>query len=155
MSIIGFDPDLTVNCTSDRFFVYDRNNRVINKFKVKEPLSCLKKIVPIIKESRFRYAGGAVGYISYDAVRFWEHLPIKDKGQKHFPLLEFGIYTDGLLYDHAKNRAYYFYIGDKSRLQAIEEITRKTQINDTQPFSYSTPKSNLSRSQFIKIVNPC
>ena len=83
MSIIGFDPDLTVNCTSDKFFVYDRNNRLIYKFKVKEPLSCLKKIVPMIKETRFRYAGGAVGYISYDAVRFWEHLPIKGKGQKH------------------------------------------------------------------------
>jgi len=152
MSIIGFDPDLTVNCTSDRFFVYDRNNRLIDKFKVKEPLSFLKKIVPIIKECRFRYAGGAVGYISYDAVRFWEHLPIKGKGQKHFPLLEFGIYTDGLLYDHAENQAYYFHIGDKSRLRAIEEITSKTQINDPQPFSYSIPKSNLSRSQFIKIV---
>ena len=61
--------NLTVNCTSDRFFVYDRNNRLINKFKVKEPLSCLKKFLPIIKESRFRYAGGAVGYISYDAVQ--------------------------------------------------------------------------------------
>ena len=152
MSIIGFDPDLIVNCTSNRFFVYDRNNNLINKFKVNEPLSCLKKIVPIIKEGRFRYVGGAVGYISYDAVRFWEHLPIKDKGKKHFPLLEFGIYTDGLLYDHAKNQAYYFYIGDKCRLQALEEIARKAQINNTPPFSYSIPKSNLSRSQFTRIV---
>ena len=152
MSIIGFDPDLIVNCTSNRFFVYDRNNKLINKFKVNEPLSCLKKIVPIIKEGRFRYVGGAVGYISYDAIRFWEHLPIKGKGKKHFPLLEFGIYTDGLLYDHAKNQAYYFYIGDKCRLQALEEIARRTQINNTPPFSYSIPKSNLSRSQFTRIV---
>lgn len=155
MSIIGFDPDLTINCDFYNFSIYDRNNRLIKKFKVKEPLLCLKKIVPKLNESRFRYTGGAVGYISYDAVRFWEHLPIKgkSKGKKQFPLLEFGIYTDGLLYDHKENQAYYFYIGDKSRLPAIEEITHKTEINNAAAFSYSIPKSNLTKSQFTKIVN--
>jgi anthranilate synthase component I len=124
---------------------------MIAKHKVKEPLSCIKKILPKINKSQFRYIGGAVGYISYDAVRFWEDLPVEGKGK--LPLLEFGIYTDGLLYDNTENRTYYFNIGNKSRLDLIKEIVRITDININPSFFYSIPKSNLTKSQFIKIVN--
>ena len=45
-------------------------------------------------------------------------------------MMEFGIYTDGILYNHKENRAYYFYL-DKSRLSEIEEIagTRSQVVN--------------------------
>jgi anthranilate synthase component I len=151
MSIIGFDPEFTVTCNSNNFTIYDRKKRMIAKHKVKEPLSCIKKILPKINKSQFRYIGGAVGYISYDAVRFWEDLPVEGKGK--LPLLEFGIYTDGLLYDNTENRTYYFNIGNKSRLDLIKEIVRINDINMNPSFFYSIPKSNLTKSQFIKIVN--
>ncbi|MGI0005586.1 MAG: anthranilate synthase component I, partial [Nitrososphaera sp.] len=104
MSVIGFDPDTTVVCDSKVFSVTDRKGRT-RKQKVMEPLEQLKKLVPHVKDERFRYIGGAVGYISYDATRFWEHLPVKKKSIG-FPMMEFGIYTDGILYNHKENQAY-------------------------------------------------
>lgn len=150
MSIIGFDPELTITCNSNNFTIYDRKKTMIAKHKVKEPLSCIKKILPKINESHFRYIGGAVGYISYDAVRFWEDLPVEGKGK--LPVLEFGVYTDGLLYDNRENRTYYFNIGNNSRLDLINEIVHINDININPSFFYSIPKSNLTRRQFIKIV---
>lgn len=155
MSIVGFDPEIIVTCDSENFRISDRKNKIIQEFRSIEPLSQLRKIVPKISENRFRYVGGAVGYISYDAIRFWEHLPVKGKGKGEnlSPLLEFGIYTDGILYNHIENQAYYFYIGKKSRLNDIEQLIRKTYKNNGTSFSYSIPKNNISRSEFIRMVN--
>src|SRR5438093_18533 len=106
--------------------------------------------MPKVSDERFRYIGGAVGYINYDATRFWEHLPIKDKKSSTFPLLEFGIYQDGILYDHKENQAYYFFLG-KSRLQEIEHMMAnvKTKANR---FSYSIPRRNMTKQHFVKMV---
>ena len=43
---------------------------------VLDPLVQLREVVPKVSDKRFRYLGGAVGYVSYDAVRFWDRLPL-------------------------------------------------------------------------------
>ncbi|MEO9295258.1 MAG: chorismate-binding protein [Nitrososphaera sp.] len=147
MSVIGFDPELTIVCDSRTFAVTDRKGRT-KKQKVTEPLSQLRKLMPKVDDDRFRYIGGAVGYINYDAVRFWERLPVRKK-KSGFPLMEFGIYTDGILYNHKENQAYYFYLG-KSRLA---EIKRKLeQKSKSQPFSYTKPRRNMTSRHFVRMV---
>lgn len=146
-SVIGFDPELTVICDSKTFAVTDRNGRT-RKQKVTEPLSQLRRLVPQVDDDRFRYIGGAVGYINYDAVRFWERLPMHKK-KRGFPLMEFGIYTDGILYNHKENQAYYFYLG-RSRLA---EIKRKLeQESRSEPFSHTDPRRNMTRQRFVRMV---
>ena len=156
MTVIGFDPEISVRCDSRKFKVYNRSGKLLHKWNVTEPLSQLKKIVPHVEDDRFRFVGGAVGYISYDAIRFWEHLPVRDnkKKQTEFPLLEFGIYSDGILYDHIKKQVYYFYTGKKSRLRLIQKIAQ-TYIHGKNPttFFYSPPKTNTSEEQFVRAVN--
>lgn len=156
MSIIGFDPPTTVCISASMITVYNRRNKIINQFKVTEPLSQLRNLVPQIDENRFRYVGGAVGFISYDAVRFWETLPHSSKGKRHFPLLEFGIYSDGILYNRLEDQAYYFYIGGDSRLDQIIELTKKSRRRRTRSehtsFFYSIPKRNMTKKQFLKMV---
>ena len=71
MSIIGFDPEVTVTCDSKKFVVRNRKGKVLQESKVTEPLSQLRELIPQVNDDRFRYIGGAVGYINYDAVRFW------------------------------------------------------------------------------------
>jgi anthranilate synthase component I len=148
MSVIGFDPDTTVVCDSKAFSVTDRKGRT-RKQKVTDPLEQLKKLVPHVKDERFRYIGGAVGYISYDATRFWEHLPVKKKASG-FPMMEFGIYTDGILYNHEENRAYYFYMG-KSRLSEIEEKLAQA-AKSTSSFAHTQPRQNMKRQHFVRMV---
>ncbi len=151
MSIIGFDPKLIVICDSNNFKVKDRSGRILQSSPTKEPLSTLHDLMPKVNDDRFRYVGGAVGYINYDAIRFWEHLPIKsNKKASSFPLLEFGIYDDGILFNHKENQAYYFFL-EKSRLEQIEHKMARIKSKPSR-FSYSTPKRNMTKKDFVKMV---
>ena len=151
MSIIGFDPKLIATCDSNNFKVQDRNGKTLQRSPTKEPLSSLRELMPKVNDDRFRYVGGAVGYINYDAIRFWEHLPInKKKKASNFPLLEFGIYDDGILFNHKENQAYYFFLG-KSRLEEVEQKMARVK-SKAAAFSYSTPKRNMTKRDFVKMV---
>ncbi len=151
MSVIGFDPKLIVTCDSDKFTVKDRNGRILQTLSTEEPLSSLRELMPKVNDDRFRYIGGAVGYINYDAIRFWEDLPKKRKKKAtEFPLLEFGIYDDGILFNHKENQAYYFFLGN-SRLKEVQQKMANAKYKVTR-FSYSTPKRNLRKIDFIRMV---
>jgi anthranilate synthase component 1 len=149
MSVIGFDPELTVICDSKTFQVR-KGARTIHQTRVKDPLLQLRSLLPKIHDERFRYIGGAVGYISYDAVRFWENLPPGQRRGLGFPLLEFGIYLDGILYNHKEDRAYYFYLG-KSRLQELRQALDRI-LGYKAQFSYSRPKRNMPKSRYKSMV---
>ena len=151
-SIIGFDPELTISCDTKKFKIIDRSG-VIKTIKVSDPLSQLRDIVPNLHDNRFRYIGGAVGYVSYDAIRFWERLPAKNIGKYPFPLLEFGIFTDGILYNHVEKQAYYFSMRPKSRIKEINNIISDSRNPQESMFSYSKPVRNLTRKRFIEMVN--
>jgi anthranilate synthase component I len=151
MSIIGFDPKLIVTCDSNNFKVQDRNGKILQRSPTKEPLSSLRELMPKVNDDRFRYVGGAVGYINYDAIRFWEDLPMnKNKKASNYPLLEFGIYDDGILFNHKENQAYYFFLG-KSRLEEVERKMARVK-SKAAAFSYSTPKRNMTKRDFVKMV---
>jgi anthranilate synthase component I len=154
ISIIGFDPEIVVFCDTKKFYVSNRKE-VIKKVDVTEPISQLRKIMPRISDQRFRYFGGAVGYVSYDAIHFWEKIRSKAKEKKYrFPLIEFGIYTDGILYNHSENQAYYFSVGKQSRLKEIQEKMEKINIHKIpQSLSYTRPKRTITKNHFIKMVN--
>ncbi|MGC2573444.1 MAG: anthranilate synthase component I family protein [Candidatus Nitrosopolaris sp.] len=151
-SIIGFDPELTISCDTKKFKIIDRSG-VIKTSKVSDPLTQLREIVPNIHDKRFRYIGGAVGYVSYDAIRFWERLTAKRKGKYSFPLLEFGIFTDGILYNHVEKQAYYFSMRPKSRIKDINNIISGSHSPQESTLSYSKPVRNLTQKQFIERVN--
>ncbi len=100
-SVIGFDPEFTIKCDNGKFQIC-RNEKIVYKKQVEDPLLELRRILPIIEEKKLRYIGGAVGYVSYEAIKFWERLPPK-RSNNMFPLMEFGIYTDGLIHDKKDN----------------------------------------------------
>jgi anthranilate synthase component 1 len=153
ISVIGFDPKITVMCNSNTFKLYHKN-KLIEKFRTTEPLSQLRKVMPKINDERFRYIGGAVGYVSYDAIRFWERLPNNSKEKSEFPLLEFGIYTDGIIFNHTQNQAYYFHVTKDCRLDDIQnKIDCSSKKSHISSFTYSRPKLNITRKKYIAMVN--
>src|ERR671910_964073 len=170
-SIIGFDPPLTIQCNSKNFIILNKKQKIVKVSKVTEPLTQLRSIIPKITETHinYRYIGGAVGYISYEAIRFWEKLPKPKKKILNFPLMEFGIYTDGILYDHKENQPYYFYTGKESRFEEIKKIinsdtddlsntnnnntiNKNIKLPKTEQITCSIPKRNLTRAEFIKMI---
>ena len=51
-----------------------------------------------------RFAGGAVGYLSYDVIRMMESLPQSTRDDLGAPDVHFGIYDTVLAFDHLKQR---------------------------------------------------
>ena len=73
-----------------------------------DPMAELRRAAaPRAADASRRYLGGAVGVVSYDAVRLFERVP-EAAGPAPGPLFEFGLYDDGVLYDHAERRLRYF-----------------------------------------------
>ncbi|MGE5684350.1 MAG: anthranilate synthase component I family protein [Nitrososphaerota archaeon] len=149
-SVIGFDPEFSVKCDKGKFQIY-RKGKIISEKKVKDPLAELRRILPIVNDKKLRYIGGAVGYVSYDAIRFWEQLPSK-RAINMFPLMEFGIYTDGLIHDRKDKVTYYFHIGKKSRLAELEKLLNFKPKYLENSFYFSKPISETSKSHFVSKV---
>jgi anthranilate synthase component 1 len=66
-------------------------------------------------------------------------------------MMEFGIYTDGILYNHRESQAYYFYVG-KSRLAELEEKLKHAPAKLSLPFSHTEPRRNMTREHFVRMV---
>ena len=103
-SLIGFDPTIIIKGYSDKVVLHYKSGGAMT-IQTKDPLSEIKKLVYKIHDQKYRYVGGAVGIINYDAIRLWEDIPNSHKGSEE-PLMEFGIYTDGILYDKKEKKSF-------------------------------------------------
>jgi anthranilate synthase component 1 len=122
----------------------------VNREKTHDPLHILEKLVKAnTSSSEFRFVGGAVGYISYDAVRCWEKLPQKASDDLNFPDAQLGIFDDGIVFDHRQRRAFYYY-SKESRFPEIERLMK--QSNNHTAFACSQPKVNVTKERFEKAV---
>jgi anthranilate synthase component 1 len=130
---------------------YNQNTGEESKEKVNDPLQPIKNAVSsrTTANKDFRFAGGAVGYISYDVVRYWERLPQTTTDDLGFPDVEMGIFDDGIVFDHKQKRAYYYYY-NKNRLPEIEHLLK--QPADTDIPTYNQPKTNVTKDCYEKAV---
>jgi anthranilate synthase component I len=98
----------------------------------------------------FRFVGGALGYIGYDAIRYIEKLPNKKPDLLGFPDVEMGIFEDGVVFDHIHNQAYY-YFRSENRLREIEELLEEVS-EEEEAFTYTSPVVNTVKADFEKAV---
>ena len=75
-SFMGFDPRLTIQIKNGEAVTCNERTGEESREKTSDPLHIIKELVKDqqICNREFRFVGGAVGYISYDAVRYWEKL---------------------------------------------------------------------------------
>ena len=109
-SIMGFDPEFIVRGYFDKITIENREGKN-ETIHTKTPLDEIKKLVKQTEDMTYRYLGGAVGNIDYDAIRLFENIPGERKSDK--PIMEFGIYNEGILYDNKKKQFFYFYYNEK------------------------------------------
>ena len=119
-SIIGFDPEIIIQGFADRI-VLSYKDGTTKTIPTKDPVAELKQFIKTTQDQSHRYLGGAVGIINYDAIKLYENIPIKDNSK---PLIEFGIYQDGILYDNKTKQSLYFYY-DTNRIHQIKQTERK------------------------------
>ena len=143
-SIMGFDPEFIVRGYFDKITIENRDGE-IETIETHTPLDEIKKLVKQTDDMTYRYLGGAVGNIDYDAIRLFENIPGKRNLDK--PIMEFGIYNEGILYDNKKKQFFYFYY-DENRSENI----LKTEV-EFGTFEISDIIPNLNKEKFEKIVN--
>ena len=143
-SIMGFDPEFIVKGYYDKVTIQKRDGS-IETITTLDPLNTIKEMVLKTSDQTYRYLGGAVGNINYDAIRLWEKIPKTHLTEE--PIMEFGIYTDGILFDNKQKKSLYFYYEDNR----IDEI--KSSEASFGEFTISEITSNIDESEFADIVD--
>lgn len=95
-----------------------------------------------------RLIGGAVGYVSYDAIEYWERIE-SSKNELVFPYMEFGIFDDGIAFDHINHQAFY-YFQEEDRSKEIKSALEEPE--DIDDLYYSQPKVNIEIDSFREKV---
>ena len=150
-TFLGFDPDAIVHSTDGHVEIIDRETSERKILANKDPLTILAGIAPHHASGRpgERYVGGLVGYASYDLVRSFERIPRKTRIRNEFPDLEFGLFTDGIVFDHYKKQAHYFY-RKRNRVDDVKLLMRdEPRISKV---SFGSPRSSLDRRDFCERV---
>jgi anthranilate synthase component 1 len=125
-----------------------------------------------------RFAGGAVGYAAYDAVRYTERLPNGPPDDRGLPDLSFALYDRMVIFDHIRKTVLvvaHAHVGpgddasahreayDRAcaridelvdRLAASGPELKPTDIDTDGPVQL-TPESNFAREQYEQVVRHC
>jgi anthranilate synthase component 1 len=150
-SFIGFDPKITIQSKHQKVQIKNTTNRETIIQQTSDPLRLIEKLLKdeAVTNNEFRFVGGAVGYISYDAVRYWEKLPEKSHADLGFPDLEMGIFDDGFIFNHLQKQAFYYYRSE-NRLPEVESLLKKPV--DSGELYFTQPKVNTKKDTFEKAV---
>ena len=142
-SVMGFDPKTIFKGFSDRVEITQDGSKEI--LFTDNPFEELKRLLGKSDDQRYRYLGGAVGIVNYDAIRL-----VEDIGDSHGSpqtLMEFGIYDDGILYDNLHKKLFYFYHDENrfDRLVMGDGSFGKFVSSDARP--------NMDEKEYSEIVN--
>ena len=143
-SVMGFDPKTIIKGYSDKVEIISKDGET-KTIQTSDPFSELKKFLGKVEDQSYRYLGGAVGIVNYDAIRLFENIPNKHTTTE--PLMEFGIYDDGILFDNKHNKLFYFYY-DTNRFDDFKISNKefsKIELSEIIP--------NIDESKFSSIVN--
>jgi anthranilate synthase component 1 len=142
-SVMGFDPKIILKGYADKIEMIENEKTTV--IKTTNPFEELKKLLGKSNDQRYRYLGGAVGVVNYDAIRLVEN--IADSHNAPQPLMEFGIYDDGILYDKIHERLFYFY-HDENRFEKF-----KMNKDEFEEFYSGEVIPNMDENKFSEIVN--
>jgi anthranilate synthase component 1 len=143
-SVMGFDPKTVIKGYSDKVEII-KKGKDTETIHTNDPYTELKKLLKKSDNRQYRYLGGAVGVVNYDAIRLVERIPNTHDAPE--PLMEFGIYDDGILYDNIHKKLFYFYY-DENRFNEF-----KISEGDFEGFVASETIPNMDKDSFSGIVN--
>ena len=121
-SFLGFDPKRTLSYRDGVYTVVDADG--VREVAAKDPFRGLAQIVgkksvaPLPNLPAF--VGGAVGYFSYDAVRYLERLPGSTPDELRVPEAYFVVTDTLIVFDHLRHKVLVISVIDASNLRDVE-----------------------------------
>jgi anthranilate synthase component 1 len=121
-SFLGFDPRRTLSYGNGMYTIVDADG--VREVPAKDPFRGLAGLVGAKSVALLpnlpAFVGGAVGYFSYDAVRYLEKLPNAPPNDLHVPEAYF-VVTDALIvFDHLRHKVLVISLIDVERLRNVE-----------------------------------
>lgn len=105
-SFLGTDPYLTVRFEDG--VAYANQQGYKQQIEFDDPLTALQSFLapyqPVNVPGLPRFLGGAVGYLSYEAVRYFERLPVAPNDPNEFPDGMYMFVDSMLVFDHVDRR---------------------------------------------------
>jgi len=154
-SFLGGKPEIIFKAKNGKIYLssYDRI-----RIKYGNPFFHLCKLIRSHKKLRYfaPFTGGAVGYVSYDSIRYSEKIPDENPDELKMPDLLFIFPQEIIIFDHKyKTARIIVYHRDKYRLKFIKEvlcsklIDRQISKKPPKKLNYNT---NFSPREFYDVV---
>jgi len=144
-SFIGFSPSRVILVKNRKYTELSHENR--SNFDSEDPFLSLRSVLTQNYTSYrgFRFVGGLVGYFSYDCARYLESLPAQSRDDLQLPDFEFGVYDDGIVFDHMSSQAYYYWYNE-NRIGELERLlTKQPESNEV---AADGLRVNVTRDRF-------
>ncbi len=174
-SFIGTKPFMELNCRGNQTEII-RNGKK-ESFEDHDPIGTLekelKKFSPVAVDELPYFTGGAVGYFSYDAVRYTEKLPVNTVDDLELPDISFMFFDSVVVFDHQEKMikvianaflhetdaegAYKDAVGRIDSLAdmlrtAVESVSEDIITNGQIERNFS---SNFDKADFLRAVDRC
>jgi len=108
-----------------------------------------------VTDKVFQFAQGLYGYTCFDAVQFFDKVPLLNKGVAEIPLMRYRLYQYVIAFNHYKDELYLCenrINGLTSDLSAIESIIKSKDV-PVYPFQLQgTERSNITNEAYIEMV---
>jgi anthranilate synthase component 1 len=149
-SFIGFAPSKIIKAKNCSYTETDTESHT-KTIRTDAPIDQLRR--PLDENFSayrgFRFVGGLVGYFSYDTVRYMESLPNHAEDDLRLPDFEFGVYDDGIVFDHLTGQAYYYWYSN-NRLREIERAL--AQRTSPKSLVANETRVNMTEEKFVSMV---
>jgi len=107
-SFLGIDPVGLLTARDGQVSYWENGCPQPTSYPPGDPLLAAQEILsryrPVSVNGLPRFHGGLVGYLAYDAVRFFERVPLPEKGALGLPDAIFMLTDNLVIFDHVKHR---------------------------------------------------
>ncbi len=114
-SVLGFNPVATLKAHHGILEIIKEDGT--EEIETPNPFNQIKDLIGNGSNKK-GFQGGLVGYVSYEAVKYFEPVPVQEG---RFPDYEFGLFLDAVIFDRLQNKCEYMTLGE-DRLEEIREI---------------------------------
>ncbi len=162
-SFIGFDPFLIFRARGDEITL-EQDGRPETRHG--DPLAELRKLFQRYRgptTAALPFAGGAVGYFSYEFGLRFEHIPRTSPDDLPIPDLEFGFYDTVIAFEWSTQRT--FVVANSAgrpdpagRARHLEKIVREALVRGPAPSSFPVmasapePRANFSKEAYLAAI---
>jgi anthranilate synthase component 1 len=171
-SFLGIDPAGLLTARDGQVSYWENGVAQPQSYPAGDPLAAAQEILscyhPVPVDGLPRFNGGLVGYLAYDAIRFFEPVPLADKAGLGLPDAVFMLADNLVIFDHVKHRllvvvnAHIDHAPQAASEAAIDKIesiiarlrqplitSSKTSVKDNPPDEWA---SNFEQADFEEMV---